>query len=297
MKPKPILALVAITALAPLAWAGNQAAKERSAASGRGQTHSVAKTKPAGGRNALAVDSGTRVSARLLTSLNAKKAKPGQRVVAKVTRKVKQHGHTVIRKNSKLIGHIVSVKASGKGHAGSQLAVAFDRLVQGKSSTALGAVVTSIVSVPRAPMPAPMPMQPMAAPMPAGGGGVGGGLVGGAAGAVGSTVGSAAGTVGATAGSTIGTTGRMAEGASGMAANAIHVSNNIATAGNASAGASNSLAGAQLGSSANASNQTAATSTFSRRHGNVELDSGTQLQLQVVGSAHGPSKSADAKKH
>jgi hypothetical protein len=290
MRPKVILGLIAMAALAPLASARNQAAKGRSAPP-KEQTHPAAQSKQADKSNTLAVQSGTNVSAQLLTTLNAKKVKPGQRVVARVTRNVKQNGRTVIRKNSKLIGHVVSAQASGKGNAGSRLEVAFDRLVQGKSSTALSAVVTSIVSLPSAPMPEPMGVQPpMAPPMAGGGGGAArGGLLGGAAGAVGSTVGSAVGTTdataGATAGATMGTTGNIASGAAGMAANAITVTNNASAAGNATAGASNSLTHAGLASSASASNQTSASSVFSRRNGNVDLDSGTQLQLQVVGSA------------
>jgi hypothetical protein len=234
----------------------------------------------------LAIASGTRVSARLLTSLNAKKAKPGQRVVAKVTQNVKQNGRVVIRKNSKLIGHVVSAQASGKGRAGSSLEVAFDRLVRGKSSTALSAAVTSILSVPRAPMPAPMAMQPMPQPMSSGGEMGGGGLVGGVGGAVGSTVGSAVGATAAGVDSTMGATGRVASGVTGMAANGIAVTNSAGVGGNASAAAPRGLAGAQLGSSASGSNRTGVTSVFSRRRGNVELNSGTQLQFEVVGSAH-----------
>jgi hypothetical protein len=283
-KPKPILGLIAIAALASLAWAGNASASQKSKASGQSHARSAAQAENTGRRNRLAIDSGTRVAARLVTNLDAKKAKPGQRVVAKVTKNVKQHGHVVIGKNSKLIGHIVSAKASGKGSAGSRLEVAFDRLVQGKSSTALNTVVTSIVSVPR-----PLTAQPMGMPQPAmappmGGGSPGGGLVGGAAGAVGSTVGAA----GSTVGSTMGTTGRMTAGAAGHMArnNPIVVTTNTVASGNASASTSNPLGAARLGTSANSSNQTGATSVFSRRKGNLQLHSGTQLQFRVVGSAH-----------
>jgi hypothetical protein len=291
MKPKVIFGLIAMAALAPVAWAGNQAAKDRNAAAGQTHARPASKAKSSEPQGVVDVQSGTQVSAQLLTTLNAKKAKPGQRVIAKVTRDVKQNGRTVIRKNARLIGHVVSAKASGKGNAGSSVEVAFDRLLEGRSSTALSAVVTSIVSVPSAPMPEPMQMQAPMAPMGGSGAG-GGGLVGGVGGAVGSTVGSAVGgtsaTAGAMAGSTIEGTGRMASGAAGMAgmaANAITVSNNAAGAAGAAVGATNGLASAGLGSSANASNQTHATSVFSRRKGNVELDSGTQLQLQVVGKA------------
>jgi hypothetical protein len=309
MKPKAILGLVAIAAFTPVAWAGGQAAAQKKMTAGQPHARSAAQPAKKGSGNGLAIDSGTRVNARLLTTLNAKKAKPGQRVVAKVTQNVKQHGHILIRKNSRLIGHIVSAQASGKGNAGSRLEVAFDRLVQGRSSTALHAVVTSIISLraPFAPQPMNMgagqePMEPPAAPM--GGSGGGGGLAGGAVGGVGSAVGATMGSAGAMAHSTLGATGQMTAGAGRMSPggmrmmqNPIIVTNNAAAAGNGSAGVTGALGGAQLGASGNASQQTGATSVFSRRNGNVELDSGTQLQFQVVGSAHANHPSPSSTHH
>lgn len=295
MKPKLVLSLAFVVALAPLAWAGPQAKRSNVNASVQSNARAHGRANLASRPSSTAVRSGTRISARLLTNLNAKKAKPGQRVEARVTHNVKQNGRVVIRKNARLLGHVVSARAAGKGKANSQLQVVFDHVVQGHTSTALNTVVTSIVSVPRAPMPEPMPAEPMAAPE---GGGGGGGLLGGGGGAVGSTVGGAigaAGNVGAMAGSTVGGAGRMGGQAAGSAANAITVTNGIGAigagtaanaAGAASAGASNGVANAALSGSAQASNQTAATSTFSRRHGNVELHSGTQLQFQVAGGAN-----------
>lgn len=318
MNSRPVLGLVLSVALAPMAWAGAQAAHTNAAATGQSASSAHGHANlPRGGSNA-AVRSGTRISGQLLTSLNAKKAKPGQQVEAKVTQNVKQDGRIVIRKNSRLIGHVVSASASGKGHADSQVQVVFDRLVQGNTSTALNTVVTSIVSVPMAPMPAPMePMgEPMSgAPAPAagpmgGGGGGGGGLLGGVGGAVNSTVngaagvaGSAAGDAGAMAGSTIGETNRMGAGAMGSAANAVTVTNSLGAIGAssasvahangaASAHASHGIVNAGFNGSGNASNQTAATSTFRRHNGNVQLGSGTNMQFQTAGDASAQAPSA-----
>lgn len=293
MKPKPILGLAMIVAIAPLAWAGSQAARQEAAVTGQSHGSSAAHAaETAGRKSALGIRSGTRVSARLLTTLSSKKAKPGQRVVAKVTKNVKQHGHVVIRKNSKLIGHIVAAQASGKGKAGSSLAVTFDHMIQGKTTTALNTVVTAIIPRPRplTAQPMGMPQPPAAPPMNGGGVGGGGGLVGGAVATAGGTAGSVAGIAGgagAAAGSTMGSAGRMTSGAGAMMSrNPIVVTTHAAGAGNASAGMSNSLGSAHLGSSAAASNQTATTSVFSRRKGNFQVRSGTQLQFRVVGSAH-----------
>jgi hypothetical protein len=288
MKSNSILAMVFVAAVAPLAIAGTQSMQSKTAASGRSASTASVKKAGAGqktahavGNNAVGLKSGTQISAKLLTSLDARHAKPGKKVVAKVNKDVKQNGHTVIRKGSKLVGHVVSVQASGKGNAGSRMEVAFDHLLQGKSSTALNAVVTSILSVPSAPAPEPMPMPaPMAMGAPAGGSG-GGGLVGGATGAVGSTVGA----VGSVAGGAVGATGQVASSAAGDVGNTLGATANSGANGKASAGMANGLGNIQLGGSGQASNQTGANSVFSTRKGNLNLHSGTQLQLQVVGSA------------
>jgi hypothetical protein len=273
MKPNTILAVAFVAALSPLAMAGSQSMQSKTAGSSRSTARSSAAESHNGKHGAAAVQSGTQISAKLLTSLDARHAKPGKKVVAKVNHDVKQNGQTVIHKGSKLIGHVVSVQSSGKANAGSRMEVAFDRLVRGKSSTALNAVVTSILSVPAAPAPEPLPMA-APAPMGAPAGGGGGGLLGGATGAVGSTVG----TVGSTAGAAVGATGQVAGGVTSAAGNTLGAATNTGANGNASAGMANRLGNIQVGSSAGASNQTGANSVFSTRKG-------TQLRLQVVGSA------------
>jgi hypothetical protein len=310
VKPKPVLGLVLLSALAPLAWASPQPQASQAKAAASSQANALGHANLSGRQAGAAIQSGTRISARLLTNLNAKKAKPGQRVVARVTQNVKQNGRIVIHKNARLLGHVVSARPSGKGNAGSQLQVVFDRMVQGHATTALNTVVTSIVSLPVAPMSGPEPMQqpepaPMGpAPMGAGGSG-GGGLLGGVGGAVGGAVGAAAnstaaatgnvaGNAGTMAGSTLGRANRIGAQAMGSAANAITVTNTAGpigaasttgATGAASAGLSNRMANAALDASGQASNQTDATSTFNRRNGNLELNSGTELQFQVAGSA------------
>lgn len=65
----------------------------------------------------------------LLTTLDAKHCKPGERVVAKTTQNVKQDGHVVMRKGTRLIGHVTEASARSKNHAESTLGVAFDHAV------------------------------------------------------------------------------------------------------------------------------------------------------------------------
>ena len=300
MKPKPVWGLIML-AIVPLAWAGPKRHTARSQTTVSSQSNGRERTGVAGQSAGAAIQSGTRISARLLTSLNAKKAKPGQRVVARVTQNVKQDGRVVIGKNARLLGHVVSAHASGKGNAGSQIRVVFDHLIQGHDTTALNTVVTSIFSTSAPPMSMPMggsqagpePMSP-APGAPADGGG----LLGGVGGAVGSTVGSTlgstvdttgniAGQAGAMAGSSVGAASRMGA----AATNAITVTNSIGAtgattaAGMASAGMSNHTASVSTNASGRAANQSQATSTFNRRAGNLQLKSGTEMQFQVAGNA------------
>jgi hypothetical protein len=219
----------------------------------------------------LQIASGTKISAELLTTLDARHARPGQRVIARVTEDVRQDGRTVLRRGSRLIGHVVRAQASGDASAGSSLEVAFDRVVTGKTAASLNAVMTSIVSVPRQ-TPAeslsePEPM-PAAAPAPgpaASGGRPAGGLVGGAVGAVGATVDSTLNTAGGLAQS-----GGAVTGAAGTSA---------------TLNAASRLAGIEVRPSVEASAGARNSTVLSTRRGNLHLDSGTRIELQVVGQA------------
>jgi hypothetical protein len=278
-KAQWISAALLVVALAPLGWA--QATKGpgngRSAAAQAQRQTSQRKTNPqAQNQNSATtagVQAGTRISAELLTTLDARKLRPGQQVVARVTKPVKQDGRTVIHKGARLLGRVTSVQATGQGEAGSQIGVQFDRLVQGHTVSQLNTVVTAVFSRPQ---PTPMgesEMQPpMAAPAPmsTGGGKRGGGLLGGAVS-----------TVGSVAGSTVGTVDQTVGGVGG----AVNASNQTSAAAGNRAGLGTPLAGVMVSSSAQAEQQTQASSMLSTRKGNLHLDSGTQMELQVTGQA------------
>lgn len=265
MKLKPILGLGAAVVLTPLAWAGGPAGARNAAAAGQLHAQSADRAETGQRTKAPGIRSGTNVSARLLTTLSSRKAKPGQRVVARVMKDVKRHGRVVIRRDSRIVGRVVTARASGKGSAGSSLAVTFDRLVQGKNSRAVKAVVTAIV---HPPMPLTAPSMGMQQPGGAPAMNRGGGLAGGAV----STARSPAAVTHRTAGGAFGAAGGMtAPLGNMMPRNPIVVTSHAAVA--------------RLNSSARVSNRTAMTSVFSRREGNLQVRSGTQLQFRVVGNA------------
>jgi hypothetical protein len=71
---------------------------------------------------------GTVIPAELSKSLDAKKAKPGDKVEAKTTMDMLSHGKIVIPRNSKIEGHVTSAKPHTKESPQSELGIAFDRI-------------------------------------------------------------------------------------------------------------------------------------------------------------------------
>ena len=97
-------------------------------------------------RGLASLKTGTTISAELNKTLDARIAKPGDIVSARVTKNVKHEGHKVIRKGDHLLGRVTSVDAGSKYQAGSKLGVTFDRLIRGNAEYQLNTVVSSIGS-------------------------------------------------------------------------------------------------------------------------------------------------------
>jgi hypothetical protein len=73
---------------------------------------------------------GSVIPARLTKSVNAKKAKKGDEVVATVTQDLRNNAGTIIvPKDTKIVGHITESQASSKQQKESEVAIAFDRAV------------------------------------------------------------------------------------------------------------------------------------------------------------------------
>ncbi len=72
---------------------------------------------------------GTIIPAELAKSIDAKKAKSGDQVVAKTTIDLRSRdGSTVIPKGAKVLGHVTDAKARSKDEPGSMVAIAFDKV-------------------------------------------------------------------------------------------------------------------------------------------------------------------------
>jgi len=83
----------------------------------------------ANGGSETKLDSSTAMVAEFTQSLNSKNAKPGATVKAKVVQDVIAHGKVIVRRDSKLIGHVTEVQASSKDAPGARLGIVFDKVV------------------------------------------------------------------------------------------------------------------------------------------------------------------------
>jgi hypothetical protein len=212
----------------------------------------------------IELQSGTQIAAQLENTLDAKRAKPGDRVVLKTLQAVKQNGKVVAPKGAQLIGHVTDVQKQSKANAESSIGVVVDRLRTGSTEIPITASILSITQA-RSSNRATnggLESDTMAqSSSSARSSGSGGGLLGG----VGNTVGGVVSTASATVGSTTNAVGNT-------------VGSTTSTAGNVTG----SLRGLQITQSTDASAQGG--STLSLTGGNLRLESGATFNLAVSSS-------------
>src|SRR3981189_564698 len=102
-----------------------QANKSGAQASGSGSA-STSTSAANTGKGSADISGGTKIDATLANSLDVKKNKPGDRVEARTAQDVKQDGKVVLKKGTRLVGHVTEAQARTKDHAESQLGVVFD---------------------------------------------------------------------------------------------------------------------------------------------------------------------------
>ena len=81
------------------------------------------------GNNSAGISNGSNINATLASSLDAKRNKPGDEVEARTDQDVKQDGKVVLKKGTRLVGHVTQAQARSKEQAQSQLGVVFDHAV------------------------------------------------------------------------------------------------------------------------------------------------------------------------
>jgi hypothetical protein len=248
-------------------------AMQGTSASGQASTATSATAGVAGQAASANGQAQQTLQAELTKSIDAKKAKTGDKVEAKTIGAFKGAGDVNIPKGSKLIGHVTDAKPHAKGSEESTLGIVFDNAVlKGGQTVPLHALIMA-AAAPR-PVAVPSPDSGMdsgsntgpSAPAGSSGGPLGrvGNTVGGVTGGVGNDVGGiasqttgAVGGMGNDVGSTLGT------------------QNTAGLNGGKVAG----LPGVSL--SSQGSNQTSG-SVFRSSSQNVKLESGTTLLLKVA---------------
>lgn len=239
--------------------------------------------------SAIQLASGTSINAVLAKSLDARKCKPGDRIEARTTSDVKQDGRVVIKKGSRLYGHVTEAQARTKGHAESSLGMAFDSVaLRDGRQVPLHLGVQALAgawSNTSASLGGDEAMMDSGAGGMAGGGGrAGGGLVGGTGGVVGGAAGLAGGVAG-NAGAAAGRAGQMANGTVGATSHATGSAagnaGGLDAAGHLMSSSSGvyGLQGLQLTSAASSATEGSVVASNTR---NVHLDSGTQMVLSAA---------------
>jgi len=143
--------------------------------------------RPAPAQGTLRVAPGSVIPVELTKTVDAKKAKTGDEVVAKVTEDMKaQSGEVLVSKDTKVIGHVTEVQARNKEQKESQLAIAFDRAVTKDGNTVpMPMSIQAVIGQPQnSNANAPAGYGPAPSPSPGGGMGAGGGGGGGRTGSM-----------------------------------------------------------------------------------------------------------------
>jgi hypothetical protein len=234
------------------------------------------------GPESASLSTNTTVNADLVTTLDARKCHPGQRVVAKTTSDVKQDGHVVLRKGTRLIGHVTQAEAKTKANAESNLGIAFDEAISKKGeSIPFHAAIQALAQAQSAASLGNDAMMDSGDAVGSAGamGSAGGrgGLLGGAGSTLGSTAGlagGAAGNLGRAAGGTVQSTTSAVAGATGSVGG-------LNAAGQLTSNSSGVFGLRGLNLSSMASNSTEGSIITSRRD-SVHLSSGTQMLLRVT---------------
>ena len=258
-----------------------QANKSGAQASGNTSASTSASSSTNAGKSSSDISSGTKIDATLANSLDAKKNKPGDRVEARTAQDVKQDGKVVLKKGTRLVGHVTEAQARTKDHAESQLGVVFDHaLTSTGQEIPLNATIQALAAAQSSANAAAGSDDLMASGAGMGSSSAaahsGGGLMGGVASTAGGATGPVMNTAGAASGNAGGTldTATRSTGAVGGLSSAGHLTSN-----------SSGVFGLQGMSLSSAASNATQASTIVSSTGNVHLDSGTQMLLSVSGQA------------
>jgi len=235
------------------------------------------------GNDSASISSGSKIDATLATSLDAKRSKPGDEVEARAAEDVKQDGKVVLKKGTRLVGHVTQAQARAKGQTQSQLGIVFDHAVlKNGQEMPFSASIQALASAQSAANSGAGDITASGAGMGAAQGSARGG--GGLAGGVAST---ATSTAAATSGTVMNTASSVPSAAGGTMNTAMHSTGTVGGLTSTGRLASNSsgvfgMEGLSIDSAASSATQGSMIVSTTK---NVHLDSGTQLLLRTTGQA------------
>ena len=136
------------------------------AAAAQSNQNMQAETQNSASKNGQATEvipAGAPIEASLSKLLDAKKAKQGETVEARVTENTEQNGRIIIPRGAKLEGHVTQVSARSKGDSSSSIGIAFDKAILRKGEEIPVNVTVQAIAVSQSAATAsPIPeMQPM----------------------------------------------------------------------------------------------------------------------------------------
>ena len=257
-----------------------QADKSGTRVSGYGSTSTSTNASADAAGNSASLSSGTMIDATLTGSLDAKKSKPGDRVVARAAQDVKQDGKVVLRKGTTLVGHVTEVQARAGEQTESQLGIAFDHAMMKGREVPFNATIQALAAA-QSSASAAAGSDDLA---------MSGGAMGGVSGAAhggGGLVGGVASSAGGAVGGVVNTASSVSENAAGTVNAAAHSAGAVGGLTSAGRLSSNSsgvfgLRGLSLNSAASSTTEGSLIVSPTK---NVHLDSGTQMLLSVTGQA------------
>ena len=135
---KVTLSLVAAAVLVTIALAQSSPPSSANGSAAQQQSSTELQTNPSPSQNTQATGEvsgtaqfapGTVLPAELAKSVDAKKAKQGDQVVAKISQDMLSNGQVVIPHGAKIVGHVTQAKAREKGESESTLGIAFDKMM------------------------------------------------------------------------------------------------------------------------------------------------------------------------
>lgn len=92
---------------------------------------------------------GSVIPVSLTKTIDAKKAKPGDEVVAKVTMDLKSNsGEVIVPKDTKVVGHVTEAQARSKDQKESQVGIAFDRATLNGIDMSLPMSIQAVIAPP-----------------------------------------------------------------------------------------------------------------------------------------------------